>query len=261
MDIVSNYLKQEPSGDKLSSVTTSSVQTLSVQDRLKTLGINPNTGYVFSADSINSRFSANQTFIPGDSSVKNEFSKTSTGVQPPQTDISVDRSKTTPVQYSDSAYSQGYEQYQNGNQFKFYYGNQSHDVYGAYKVSSSSAVSPETMSKHSYNVSSTALNQNQSVILTSQSQENSALSNSMPNNASPSSTYKNYVEENVPSPRVGPSPVEEEEDDEAEILRAQLLKSVERRKKEKERLEVFIYMCSNSSRLDRYSGPCCSKHH
>ena len=255
-DSLSNHVKQEVVSEDPSS-TTSSGWPLTVQDRLKALTINLNTGSAYSSAAMNSRFSANQTFMSESSHTQNEVS-TSFNSQTPDSDRFVAITQSCAQQYSDVNYSPGNKQYQDWNQSGYKSGNQSHHLYDSYvSTSSSTNVFPQTVSQYNSSISSNR-DQNQSVIFTSQSQDdvslNSVHNNAVHNGAIPHSIYK----DNIPSTAVSGhnsaissstykdavispkhEPEENDDDDEADILRAQLLKSVERRKKQKERLEVI----------------------
>ena len=257
-DSLSNHVKQEAVSEDPSS-TTRSVWPLTVQDRLKALTINLNAGSAYSSAAMNSRFSADQTFMSESSRTQNEVS-TSFNSQAPDVDRFVAITQSSAQQYSDVDYSQGNKQYQDWNQSGYNSGNQSHHLYDSYVSTNSSNVFPQTVSQYNSSISSNG-DQNQSVIFTSQSQDdisrNSVHNNAVHNGAIAHSTFKDTIpstavsvhnsaissstyKDAVISPKHEPEEKDEnDDDDEADILRAQLLKSVERRKKQKERLEVI----------------------
>ena len=261
-DSLSNHVKQEAVSEDPPS-TTSSGWPLTVQDRLKALTINLNTGSAYSSAAMNSRFSADQTFMSESSHTQNEVSS-SFNSQTTDVDRFVAITQSSAQQYSDVNYSPGNKQYQDWNQSGYNSGNQSHHLYDSYVTTSSSYVVPQTVSQYNSSISSNR-DQNQSVIFSSQSQDdvsmNSVHNNAVHNGAIPHSTYKDNIppstavgvhksaissstyKDAVISPKHEPEEKGDDDDDEADILRAQLLKSVERRKKQKERLEV-IYILS-----------------
>ena len=257
-DSLSNHVKQETVSEDPSS-TTSSGWPLTVQDRLKALTINLNSGSAYSSAAMNSRFSANQTFMSESSRTQNEVS-TSFNSQTPDVDRFVAITQSSAQQYSDVDYSPGNKQYQDRNQSGYNSGNQSHHLYDSYVTTSSSYVFPQTVSQINSSISSNR-DQSQSVIFTRQSQDdvsmNSVHNNAVHNGAIPHSTHKDTIpstafsvhnsaissstyKDAVISPKHEPEEKDADDDDEADILRAQLLKSVERRKKQKERLEVIF---------------------
>ena len=166
-----------------------------------------------------------------------------------------------PGQYQDY-YTTDYQQHQTGNQFMSQPGNLSHDLYGAYTVSRSSVITPSSVSQNSYNQSPMDLIKSQSTIGATHNQSE------LPNitirvdggPATASTSHRNImiVDSGVPlkegnsasassslrditiTDRGVPIKEENEEDDEAAILRAQLLKSVEQKRKQKDRIEVQI---------------------
>ena len=253
-------MKQEVVSEDPSS-TASSGWPLTVQDRLKALTINLNAGSAYSSAAMNSRFSADQTFMSESSRTQNEVS-TSFNSQTPDSDRFVAITQSSAQQYSDVNYSPGNKQYQDWNQSGYNSGNQSHLLYDSYVTTGSSNVFPQTVSQYNSSISSTR-DQNQSVIFTSQIQGdvsmNSVHNNAVHNGAIPHSTHKDTIpstafsvhnsaissstyKDAVISPKHEPEEkdADDDDDDEADILRAQLLKSVERRKKQKERLEVIF---------------------
>ena len=141
-----------------------------------------------------------------------------------------------PGQYPDF-----YHKIQTGNQFMSQHGNQSHDLYGAYTVSRSSIITPGNVSQYSYNRSSNVSNQNQPTFGANHNNQSE-----LPNltirvdGAVPSSTSTSHRDITVADAGATHKEENEEEEDEAAILRAQLLKSVERKRKQKDRIEVIL---------------------
>ena len=175
-----------------------------------------------------------------------------------------------PGQYPDY-YTTDYQQHQTGNQFMSQPGNLSHDLYGAYTVSRSSVITPSSLPQNSYNQSPMDLSQSQSTIGATHNQSelhNLHNQSELPNitirvdggPATASTSHRDIIvaDSGVPlkegntvsassslrditiTDRGVPIKEENEEDDEAAILRAQLLKSVEQKRKQKDRIEVWI---------------------
>ena len=148
-----------------------------------------------------------------------------------------------PGQYPDY-YNTDYQQTQTSNQYMSHRGNQSHDLYGAYTVSRSSVITPDNASQYSYDRSSTALNQNQPKFGASHNQSGLPNLTITVEKGVTSSTSTSHRDITVAG--VGASQQEEnKEEDEADLLRAELLKSVERRRKQKDRIEVSILLILN----------------
>ena len=145
-----------------------------------------------------------------------------------------------PGQYPDF-YHTDYQQAQTGNQFMSQQGNQSHDLYGAYTVSRSSVITPGNVSQYSYTRSSNVSNQNQATFGANHNNQSE-----LPNltirvdGAVPSSTSTSHRDITVADAGATHKEGNGEEEDEAAILRAQLLKSVERKRKQKDRIEVIL---------------------
>ena len=182
-----------------------------------------------------------------------------------QQQSSVNMAATNPMvpgQYPDY-YNTDYQQSQTGNQFMSQQGNQSHDLYGAYTVSRSSVITPANVSQYSYN------NQNQSTFDANRNQselhQSTVVANQNQSELHQSTVGANHNQSELPNltirvDRVAASStntshrditvadvgaphkeVNEEEEDEAAILRAQLLKSFERKRKQKDRIEVILF--------------------
>lgn len=234
----SDYYQQEPIVSSYKTSISSSA-SLSLPDGLGTPGATQGESHNFSSQSANSSFSANQPSVLGSYPSQNVHYQQSQTVNFPNT------SQTYPGQYSDNFYDQGYQQGQEGNQLVSQHDNQSQAFYGAYTVSKSSAVTLSNTSRFSYGTIADDLNQNQTVIPASQNQlnvmpANQNQINSLEPNSVPSqsisSTSAGHHEGLVPS-HTEAAGTKDDDDDEAEILRAQLLKSFELKRK-KERVEV-----------------------
>ena len=125
-------------------------------------------------------------------------------------------------------YRTDYQQGQNSDQFMSDHGNEYHDLYGAYSVSRSSVMTVDSLYTYNCNSSSIASDQNQTDILDDQTQASHR-------NLAADQDIGSANTDTVTGVTGGSQPggEEEEEMDEADLLRAQLLKSVEKKKKTK----------------------------